>query len=75
MAVNPNFEVVCSTGQGSYAQQYTRYNNEPGYPWSSGTNAFPGNSPTHVSLILSAPWGNLEAVVVPPRGGPSALVA
>jgi hypothetical protein len=70
MTINPNFEVVCNTGQ-SYCQQYTRYNSEPGYPWSTGINlpAIGGGVPAHVSLILSAPWGNLEAVVVTPQNG------
>jgi hypothetical protein len=68
VATNPNFEVVCNVGE-SYCQQFTRYNNEPGYPWSSGSTAFSGGPITHVSMILSYPWGNLEAVVTTPGGG------
>ena len=69
MAANPNFEVLCNTGDPN-CQQYTRNNSKAGYPWSSGTTTtISGGSPTHVSLILSAPWGNLEAVVVSPQGG------
>lgn len=68
MAVNPNFEVLCNTGDPN-CQQYTRNNSAAGYPWSAGaTTNISGNTPTHVSMILSVPWGNLEAVVVTAAG-------
>jgi hypothetical protein len=69
MTTNPNFEVLCNIGESSVCQEYTRYNNEAGYPWSTGVpTGIDTNSITHVSMVVSKPWGNLEAVLVTPGG-------
>jgi hypothetical protein len=69
MGTNPNFEVLCNIGESSVCQEYTRYNSEAGYPWSPAVpTGIDTNSITHVSMVVSKPWGNLEAVLVTPGG-------